>query len=125
MPYTGAAPLAPSPAPQAKVRVGPKYSWTPSLRRISPCAHWPRRGDHPGGVPLGSPTLARRGRAGWGRRPRLVRYSPRRTWRTATASPPAPKGRWVDGFTESVLGGDGKEECTASLPAESGLPSPG
>lgn len=44
---------------------GPGRSWPPSLHRGSPRAHWPRRGDHPGGVPYCPPRpAAGPGRAG-------------------------------------------------------------
>lgn len=59
------ASFGPSPAPRAPGHGGaaaaaaagvPRAPGRPSLHRGSPRAHWPRRGDHRGGVPCGLPS---------------------------------------------------------------------
>lgn len=110
MPRTGAAPLAPSPAGREQVCEGPGRSWPPSLHRGSPHAHWPRRGDHPGGVPKGPPRPHRGpGRAGGGG-PAPGGSAPDGAWLLATASPPAPGGRGLGDFPSRAGRGPGRRE---------------
>lgn len=92
------ASFAPSPAPLARGRGGaaaagvPGVPGRPSLHRNSPCAHWPRRGDHPrrrpGRAPPREPWKGRREAAP----PRTVQ-PPDGVWRPAAATRPAPRRR--------------------------------
>lgn len=123
MPRTGAAPPAPSPAGPEQVCEGPGRSWPPSLHRGSPHAHWPRRGDHPGGVPKGPPPPPPhrgRGRAGGGG-PAPGGSAPDGAWLLATASPPAPGGRGLGDFPSGAGRGPGRRERSIA-PWSQGFP---
>ena len=140
------ASFGPSPAPRAPGRGGaaagvPSARGRPSLHRGSPRAHWPRRGDHRGGVPyrppLSPPRTPRarpgRGGGGGGSGPARTGQPADGARRGASATQPAPaaersavyriaRAGWGRGAGEEA--GAGREPQRHSR-GESGLHSPG